>query len=104
MRLALDVFFDSGLWSLLPTLALCAVVLAVVAREWRTAGFAGVLLGLGLVGGAWIVWLYPDLPLTAEESTNPIVRYTVALVLFAAVVTPVLLDRVWSRADRLGAP
>jgi hypothetical protein len=99
LRLALDVFFDGGLWSLLPTLVVGSVILGLFARQWRLSAFAAVFLGLGVLGGAWIVWLYPEIPLTPEESTNPLVRYMVALVLSAAVLAPVLLTRVWRRAD-----
>lgn len=99
LRLAADVLFDDGLWSILPALVVAALALALLAREWRLGSFALVLLGSGVLGGAWIVWLYPELPLNANEATNPIVRYTVGVVIAGASLAPILLARVWRRAE-----
>ncbi len=41
-----------------------------------------------------------EMPITAEESVNPIVRYTGAIVLLAVVSTPLLLDSVWRGRGR----
>jgi hypothetical protein len=42
-----------------------------------------------------VTYSYRDIPITANEALNPIVRYTGALVLLAAVATPLLLASVW---------
>ena len=57
------------------------------------------MLGLVFVGGVWATYGYPELPITAEESVNPIVRYTGAIVLVAGCATPLLLARVWARPE-----
>lgn len=100
LRLAVGAFFDSALWSLLATAVVASLLLGLLARTWRTTAFLGAFLGLGLVSAAWIVWIYPEIPLTTEESTNPLVRYLVALVLASAVAAPVVLADVWAAADR----
>jgi hypothetical protein len=61
----------------------------------RLAGFVAALLGLVFVGGAWVTYSYRDIPITADESVNPIVRYTVAVVLLAAACMPLVLASVW---------
>ena len=55
----------------------------------------GALLVIVFVGGAWVTYSFVDIPITALESANPIVRYTAAIVLLAVVSTPLLLDSVW---------
>ena len=47
------------------------------------------------LGGAWVTYSYRDIRITADEALNPIVRYTGAIVLLAAVTTPLLLGSVW---------
>jgi hypothetical protein len=98
LRLALDVLFDVGLWSLVVPLGLLALVLAILARAGTPAVFTALLLILIMLGGAWVTWVFPELPITAEESANPIVRYTQAPVLLLAALTPILLGAAWRRA------
>jgi hypothetical protein len=95
LRLSADVFFDTTLWSVVPLVSLIAVGAALVWGDRRLAGFLGALLGLVFVGGAWVTYAYRDIPITASESVNPIVRYTGAVVLLAAVSIPLLLASVW---------
>jgi hypothetical protein len=95
LRLSVDVFFDSMLWSVVPVVALIAVGAALVWGDRRLAAFLAALLGLVFLGGAWVTYAFRELPITAEEAVNPIVRYTGALVLLAAVATPLLLASVW---------
>jgi len=97
LRLALDVLFDDGRWSVIAPLAVAAVLLAALARAWAPALFFGVLLVLVTLGGGWITWSYTELPITSDESVNPIVRYTGAAVLLAGVATMLLLAAVWER-------
>jgi hypothetical protein len=98
LRLAFDVLFDAGLWSLVVPLGLAAIALAILGRAATPAVFAAVLLILMTLGGAWVTWVFPELPITAEEAANPIVRYTQAAVLLIAALTPLLLGAAWRRA------
>ncbi len=99
LRLSSDVLFDTALWSVVPIVALIAVGAALVWGDRRVAGFLAALLGLVFLGGAWVTYSYRDVPITADEALNPIVRYTGAIVLLAAAVMPLLLTSVWrSRA------
>ena len=91
LRLSADVLFDTTLWSVVPVVALVALAAALVWGDRRLAAFLGSLLAVVFVGGAWVTYSYVDVPITAEESVNPIVRYTGAIVLLAAVSTPLLL-------------
>lgn len=97
LRLSFDVLFDTALWSVLPTVALVALAAAAMWGDRRLAAYVGSLLGLLFLGGAWITYSFVDVPITADEALNPIVRYTGAIVLLAASVTPLLLDSVWHR-------
>lgn len=100
LRLSLEVFFSTPLWSLLPALGIAAVVLAAIWGNRRLALFVGAVLLLIVLGGAWITVAYPELPITADEATNPIVRYTASAVLLAGVSAPLLLAGVWARGGR----
>ena len=42
-----------------------------------------------------MTYSYRGVPITADEALNPIVRYTGATVLLAAVSMPLLLASVW---------
>jgi hypothetical protein len=95
LRLSFDVLFDTTLWSVVPVVALVAVGAALVWGDRRLAAYVAVLLGLVFLGGAWVTYAFHELPITAEESANPIVRYTGAVVLLSAVATPLLLASVW---------
>jgi len=95
LRLSFDVFFATTRWSVVPIVGLIAVGAALVWGDRRVAAFVGALLALVFLGGAWVTYSYRDIPITANEALNPIVRYTGALVLLAAVATPLLLASVW---------
>jgi hypothetical protein len=95
LRLSFDVLFDTGLWSVVPIVALVALGAALVWGDRRLALFIGMLLGIVFVGGAWVTYSFADIPITADEAVNPIVRYTGAVVLLAGAATPLLLDSVW---------
>jgi len=99
VKLAVGAFFDSSLWSVLATAVVASFVLGLVARPRRTAVFLGSFLVLGVLSASWIVWVYPEIPLTTEESTNPLVRYLVALVLASAAIAPAVLTEVWRSSD-----
>ena len=97
LRLSLEVLFDVRLWSLVVLLGCAAIALAALVRAFQPAVFVATLLALVTLGGAWVTWVFTELPVTAEESANPIVRYTQAAVLLLAVLTPPLLGAVWNR-------
>ena len=63
------------------------------------AAYLGLLALLLFAGGVWSTVGFEDLALTADESGNPIVRYTGSIVLLAAVSTPLLLSSVWRRGE-----
>ena len=77
---------------LVGTIALCA---AAAWGDRRLAAYVGVLALLLFAGGVWSTVGFPELAITADESGNPIVRYTGSLVFLAAVAVPLLLASVW---------
>ena len=94
-RLSFDVLYSNARWSVLPlvgTIALCA---AAAWGDRRLAAYVGVLALLLFAGGVWSTVGFPELAITADESGNPIVRYTGSLVFLAAVTVPLLLASVW---------
>jgi hypothetical protein len=91
LRLSVDVLFDLSLWSVLPFALVMALAIAFAWGNRRQAAFLGAVAALVLFGGAWVTYTYTDLAVTAEEALNPIVRYTGALALLAAVGMPLLL-------------
>ena len=98
-RLSVEVLYDNALWSVVPIVATIALAAAAIWGDRRLTAFLGIVLGLVFVGGVWATYGYPELPITAEESVNPIVRYTGAIVLVAGCATPLLLARVWARPE-----
>jgi hypothetical protein len=90
LRLSVEVLFDRGLWSVLPFALVLAFALAFAWGSRRQAAYLAAVVGLVLLGGAWVTYSYTDLAVTADEALNPIVRYTGALVLLAAVAMPLL--------------
>lgn len=97
LRLAVEVVMDSGYWSVITTVALGAFVLAALARVGAQALYFAILVFLVVVGGAWITWANPELPVTAELGANPIVRYMGAAAMVCAVASPLLLAAAWRR-------
>lgn len=97
LRLALDVLFSSDYWSVLVPVAIAALVLAVlVGASASLAVYYGSLVALLTLGGGWITWAIPELPITQEFGGNPIVRYMGAAALVCAVASPLLLASTWS--------
>lgn len=95
LRLAFDVLFSSDYWSVLVPVAMGALALALFARAFRPAVFFGALIALVTLGGGWITWAIPELPITQEAGGNPIVRYMGAAALLCAAASPLLLAAVW---------
>ena len=98
-----DVLFDASLWSFLPFVVLAALAVTFVAGDRLLAGFSAALLGALFLGGAWVTYSFRDLPVTADEAVNPIVRYTGAIVLLGASLLPLLLASAW-RGRSEGGP
>lgn len=99
LRLSFDVLYSNARWSVLPlvgTIALCA---AAAWGDRRLAAYVGALALMLFAGGVWSTVGFPDLAVTADESANPIVRYTGSLVFLAAVTVPLLLTSVWRRGE-----
>ena len=94
LRLSADVLFDTSFWSVVPFVLLISVAAAFAWGDRRLAAFVTGLLTLVFLGGAWVTYSYA-LPVTADESVNPIVRYTGAIVVLASVVLPLLLASAW---------
>jgi hypothetical protein len=97
LRLSVEVLYDNALWSVVPLVASIALVAAAVWGDRRLAVFLGIVFALVFAGGVWSTYGYPELPISADEAVNPIVRYTSAIVLLAGCATPLLLTRVWAR-------
>ena len=96
IRLALDVFFSDNYWGAIVPVAVGALILAVLVRAVVLAVYVALLISLVILGGGWITWAIPELPITQELGGNPIVRFMGAAVLFCAAATPLLLAAAWS--------
>jgi hypothetical protein len=95
LRLALDVVSDTGLWSVVPTVGLAAVLLAAVWGSRAHAAFTGVLVVLLTLAGASTSVVFPEIAVTSDEAVNPIVRLTAATAIAFSCLTPLLLAGVW---------
>lgn len=100
MRLALDVLFSSDYWSVIVPVAIGAVVLAAFARQFALAAFAASAVVLVTLGGGWITFAIPELPITQELVGNPIVRYMGAAALLCVAASPLLIASAWKVASR----
>jgi len=95
LRLALDVVSDTGLWSVVPTVGLAAVLLAALWGSRAHAAFTGVLVVLLTLAGASTSVVFPEIAVTSDEAVNPIVRLTAATAIAFSCLTPLLLAGVW---------
>ena len=100
LRLAFDVLADTGLWSVVPTVGLAALVLAILWGRRSQAVYCGTLVLLLTVAGAGATVLFPEVGVTADEAVNPIVRLTAGTVLAISCLTPLLLAGAWGTAPR----
>jgi hypothetical protein len=96
LKLAFDVLFSSDYWSVIVPVAIGAAVLAAFTRAFVLAGFVATLVTLVTLGGGWITWSIPELPITQELGGNPIVRYVGAAALLCVAASPLLLASAWS--------
>ena len=69
----------------------------LLARAYALAVFFGALVALVTLGGGWITWAIPELPITQELGGNPIVRYMGAAALLCVAASPLLLAAAWRR-------
>lgn len=99
IRLSLEVLYSTARWSVVPLVATIALVAAGVWGDRRLAAFVGLVTLLLFAGGVWSTVGFEELALTADESGNPIVRYTGSIILLAAVGVPLLLTSVWRRGE-----
>jgi hypothetical protein len=97
--LSARVLYSSSRWSILPLVATIALGAALIWGDRRLAGYVGLLGLLFFAGGVWSTVGFPELAITADESGNPIVRYTGSIILLAAVAIPLLLTSVWRRSE-----
>lgn len=101
-RLAVDVLFSGHYWSVIVAVAVGALALAALARQVTLAVFFGSLISLVTIGGAWVTYAIPALPITQDRGANPIVRYMGAAALLAAAASPLLLAGAWANGRRQG--
>jgi amino acid transporter len=78
-----------------PVVATIALGAALLWGDRRLAAYVGLLVLLIFAGGVWSTVGFEELAITADESGNPIVRYTGSMILLSAVVIPLLLTSVW---------
>jgi hypothetical protein len=102
LRLSWDVLFDTSLWSVVPFVLVIALAIGLAWGDRRLAAFFAALTTLVFFGGAWVTYSYRDLPITDNEALNPIVRYTGAIVVLAAVAMPLLVASAWAGNSREG--
>jgi hypothetical protein len=99
IRLSFEVLYSTARWSVVPLVATIALVAAAVWGDRRLAAFVALVSLLLFAGGVWSTVGFEELALTADESGNPIVRYTGSIILLAAVAVPLLLCSVWRRGE-----
>jgi hypothetical protein len=104
LRLAVDVVSDTGLWSVVPTVGIAAIVLAAAWGSRVHAAFAAVLVLLLTLAGASTSVVFPEIGITANEAVNPIVRLTAATAIVLSCLTPLLLAGVWRGRRVEGEP
>jgi hypothetical protein len=97
--LSARVLYSNARWSVLPLVATIALVAALIWGDRRLGAYVGVLALLLFAGGVWSTAGFADLAISADESGNPIVRYTGSMIFLAAVSVPLLLASVWRRGD-----
>ena len=96
LELVVTTLFDRDLWRLVPFVAVAAIVLALAARAWNVAVFAGAFTALAIAGATWAIWANPTLTITQDDAGNPIVRITGTTILTLGILAPLLLQRAWS--------
>jgi len=100
LELSVATLFEQELWHFAPVLAAVAVVLALLAGEWRIPLYAGTFVIAATVASTWVFWSNLGLPLTQVDWASR--RYAGTTVLVLAVLTPLLLQRAWSTEPASG--
>ena len=97
----LAAWFDSGLWTIVVPLAIAAIVLAFLAGARLLPVFAALVYGFALAGFTWAIWAFTELelPISQDESVNPVVRLTGGVIILSAALVPLLLDAAWRGGD-----
>lgn len=95
LDLAFDVLLSSVYWSVLVPVAIGAIILALLVRAHVLVVFFAAVILLVTVGGGWITWAIPELEITQELGTNPIVRFMGAAALTCAAASALLLAEAW---------
>jgi hypothetical protein len=95
LRLALSTVFDFNIWLIVLPLLLVALTIGFTAEDRRLPTFVSVFVLLCVAALTWSTWAFPSLPVTKEAALNPIVRFSGALIVSAAVLIPLLLVRPW---------
>jgi hypothetical protein len=93
LRLTLSTLFDFEIWLVVMPVLIVALVGAFAVRDRRLPTFVAVLGTLCIAAFTWSTWAFPSLAITKEAALNPIVRFSGALIVSAAVLTPLLLTR-----------
>jgi hypothetical protein len=97
----LAAWFDSGLWTVVLPVAIAAIVLAFLAGARLLPAYAALVYVLALAGFTWAIWAFTELevPISQDESVNPVVRLTGGVVILSAALVPLLLDAAWRGGD-----
>jgi hypothetical protein len=96
-----SAWFDGGLWTIVLPLAIVAIVLAFLAGARLLPLYAALVYGLALAGFTWAIWAFTELevPISQDESVNPVVRLTGSVIILSAALVPLLLDAAWRGGD-----
>ena len=100
VQLSFEVLYSNARWSVVPIVATIALGAAVVWGDRRLAAYVGLLALVLFAGGVWSTVGFEELAITADESGNPIVRYTGSIILLGAAAIPVLLSSAWRRREQ----
>ena len=97
--LSFNVLYPTRLWSVLPFVPTIALGVGAIWGDRRLAAFFAAPRPLLFAGGVWSRLGFPELADQRERGTNPIVRYTGAIVVLARGVAPLLVASAWRRRE-----
>jgi hypothetical protein len=99
LHLTIHVLFGGSLWELVPVILVVGIVVALATRTGKLATFSAAYVVLAGLACSWATLSFPSLPFSTDDSLNPIVRLTGALVIPATAVLPLLLAATWDGGD-----
>jgi hypothetical protein len=99
LRLVLSTLFAFDFWLLVPALALCAAVLALLVGDRLLPTLALAFAGLSIAAATWVIASNPAFGITRDYGVNPVGRLTGTIAIVLAALMPMMLDRSWSRAN-----